>query len=273
MIDVPCVARMARNHGWNFKTRFTMSLSVATIKICSSFIPQGPEKKIQIAKACHLAIFLTAFFRFRPNAKGRGAIGALPGFGNGTRIVALNIVNLLHTQIIASATNSALSAYALRHSVGLGLYRARNHIENGSGTLLKFESRYFIATAVHCIKWLDLANIRIAYCESKYSDRFTLVRKGTLGGEKGDRHDVGYLELDKRVVHYTLAEFLTLDQVTPEHDAVESLVFLFGFPSEIVPKNEVTKQRRFRLRYLGLQTLMAKPDSIPPSSTRILISC
>jgi hypothetical protein len=207
--------------------------------------------------------FSDRLFRFRPNAKAETRYRALPGFGNGTRIVALNIVKPLHTQILASATNSALSAFALRHSVGLGLYRGRNHIENGSGTLFKFGSRYFIATAAHCIKRLDLSNIRIAYCESKYSDRFTLVRKGTLGGEKGDPYDVGYLELDKRVVDCTPAEFLTLDQVTLEHDPVESLVFLFGFPSEIVPKDEVTKQRRFRLRYLGLQTLMAKPDSLP----------
>ena len=44
---------------------------------------------------------------------------------------------------------------------------------------------------------------------------------------------------------------------------MESLAFLFGFPSEMVPKDEVIKHRRFRLRYLGLQTVIAKPDSLP----------
>lgn len=187
----------------------------------------------------------------------------MPGFRNGTRIVALNMENSLDTEILASATNSALSHFVFRHSVGLGLYRSRNYIENGSGTLFKIGSRYFIATAAHCIKRLDLANIRIAYCETKYSDQFTLAKKGTLGGDTGDPYDVGYLELDRRVVERTPAEFLTLDQVALEHDPVESLVFLFGFPSEIVPKDEAIKQRRFRLRYLGLLTLMAKPDLLP----------
>lgn len=186
----------------------------------------------------------------------------MPGFKNATRIVALSMENHLDTEILASATNSALSDFALRHSVGLGLYRRRNDIENGSGTLFKIGSRYFIATAAHCIKKLDLASIRIAYRESRYSDRFTLAKKGTLGGEKGNPYDVGYLELDRRVVERTPAEFLTLDQVALEHDR-ESLVFLFGFPSEIVSKDEAIKQRQFRLRYLGLLTFMAKPDSLP----------
>jgi hypothetical protein len=175
--------------------------------------------------------------------------------------------NPSHTEksqaILASATNSALSNFALRHSVGLGLYRDRNYIENASGTLFKIESHYFIATAAHCIKRLDLASIRVAYSESKYSDQFTLAKKGTLGGEKNDPYDVGYLELDRRVVERTPAEFLTLDQIGLDYDLEESLVFLFGFPSEIARKNEAIEQRRFRLRSLGLLTLMSQAESWP----------
>ena len=165
--------------------------------------------------------------------------------------------------VLTSATNSALSNFALRHSVGLGLYRGGNYIENASGTLFKIESHYFIATAAHCIKEVDLANIRVAYREGKYSDQFTLAKKGTLGGAKDDPYDVGYLELDRHVVERTPAEFLTIDQIALDYDPAGSLVFLFGFPSEIVPKDEAIKQRRFRLRSLGLLTLMARGDSVP----------
>jgi hypothetical protein len=175
--------------------------------------------------------------------------------------------NRSHTEksqaILQSATNSALSNFALRHSVGLGLYRGRNYIENGSGTLFKIESRYFIATAAHCIKGLDLENIRVAYMESKHSAQFILAKKGTLGGERNDPYDVGYLELDSRVAGQTPAEFLTLDQIAFDYDRPDSLVFLFGFPSQIVPKDEATKQRRFGLRSLGLLTLLSKADSAP----------
>lgn len=164
--------------------------------------------------------------------------------------------------ILPSATNTVLSNFALRHSVGLGLYSGRNHVENASGTLLKIGSHYFIATAAHCIRNRHLADIRVAYGQKDYSDQFTLNRKGSLGGAKDDPYDVGYLEVDKSVVENTPAEFLTLDHVAIEYDSAEVLAFLFGFPSELVPKDEAL-ERRFRLRSLGLLTLVAQVDSIP----------
>lgn len=164
---------------------------------------------------------------------------------------------------LASATNSALSNFALRHSVGLGLYRAKNYIENGSGTLFEIESHYFIATAAHCIRKLDLDQIRVAYRETKYSDQFILVKKGALGGTGGDPYDVGYLELDRSVIGDTSAEFLTIDQIALDYDPTQSLVFLFGFPSELVPKDEAIEQRRFRLRSLGLLTVVSIGNTVP----------
>jgi hypothetical protein len=101
--------------------------------------------------------------------------------------------------------------------------------------------------------------------ENKYSDQFVLVKKGTLGGTKGDPYDVGYLELDGIVVDRTPAEFLTIDQIALDYDSSESLVFLFGFPTELVPNDEATEQRRFRLKSLGLLTIRDEAESTPGS--------
>ena len=164
--------------------------------------------------------------------------------------------------ILASTTNSALSNFALRHSVGLGLYSGGGRVENASGTLLKIGFHYLIATAAHCIRDIDLTSIRVAYREKNFSDQFTLTRKGALGGAKGDHFDIGYLEVDKSIVEHTPAEFLTLDHIAFGYNPVEALAFLFGFPSKLVPKEEAL-ERRFRLRSLGLLTVVAKGDSIP----------
>ncbi len=163
--------------------------------------------------------------------------------------------------IQVNETNRALSSFALRHSVGLGLYSGE-YPEIASGTLLRLGSRYFIATAAHCIRKSDLAKVRVAYREKDYSTHFTLVRKGTLGGTAGDPSDVGYIEVDKSVVERTPAEFLTLDHIAVKYDAGDSLAFLFGFPAELVPKDEAL-ERRFRFSSLGLLTIMATTDSIP----------
>lgn len=164
--------------------------------------------------------------------------------------------------IQVSATNTALSDFALRHSVGLGLYSRGDYPHSASGTLLKIDSHYFIATAAHCIRGVDLADIRVAYREKNYSAQFRLIGKGTLGGARGDPFDVGYLEVDKSVAEHTPAEFLTLNHVAIEYDPAESLAFLFGFPTELIPKGEARK-RRFRLKSLGLLTLLATDESIP----------
>ena len=164
--------------------------------------------------------------------------------------------------IQASATNTALSDFALRHSVGLGLYSRGDNPRSASGTLLKIDSHYFIATAAHCIRGIDLADIRVAYREKDYSAQFRLIGKGTLGGARGDPFDVGYLEVDKGVAEHTPAEFLTLNHVAVEYDPAESLAFLFGFPTELIPKGEA-RERRFRLKSLGLLTLLARDEFIP----------
>jgi len=163
---------------------------------------------------------------------------------------------------LASATTAALSQFALRHSVGLGLYRDPRHIENGSGTLVKIHARYFIVTVAHCIESFGLKQIRVAYMENKYSDQFVLLKKGTLGGTKGDTYDVGYLELNRMVVDHTPAEFLTTDQIALDYNPSKSLVFLFGFPTSLVPKNEATEQRKFRLKSLGLLTMTDEAESL-----------
>lgn len=164
--------------------------------------------------------------------------------------------------IIASETNTALSDFALRHSVGLGLYSGEDYPEVASGTLLRIGSRYFVATAAHCLRRPDLEDIRIAYREKDFSTRFTLVRKGILGGTESDSIDVGYLEIDKSVLEYVPAAFLTLDHIAVEYDSTESIAFLFGFPAEFVPKDEALK-RRFRFRSLGFITLEATADTTP----------
>jgi len=164
---------------------------------------------------------------------------------------------------MVSATNSALCNFALLHSVGLGLYPRRNHVENGSGTLFKVGGHYFIATAAHCVRDLNLDQIRVAYRDSKHSDNFALRKKGSTGGTKGDPCDVAYLELDGSALEPMPAQFLTLDQIALEYNVTESMGFLFGFPSELVPKDAALK-RQFRLRSLGLLTLLVKEgDPVP----------
>ncbi len=167
-------------------------------------------------------------------------------------------MELPYTQ--ADNVNSPLYEFALRHSVGLGLYRNKNHIENGSGTLFRIESRYFIATAAHCVQDLSLDKIRVAYRENKYSDKFALLRKGSIGGTNMDRRDVAYLELGRSTADNTPAEFLAIDQIELEYKATDSMGFLFGFPSELVPK-DAALERRFRLRALGLWTLLVNEDN------------
>lgn len=89
-----------------------------------------------------------------------------------------------------------------------------------------------------------------------------MVKKGAIGGTEGDPYDVGYLELERSVTVCTSAEFLTIDQIALDYDPTESALFLFGFPSELIPKNEA-KQRRFRLRSLGLLTVAGTGNTVP----------
>jgi hypothetical protein len=164
--------------------------------------------------------------------------------------------------ILASKTNSALSHFALRHSVGLGLYSGKKYPDIASATLLMVGSHLFAATAAHCIRETHLTKIRVAYRELDHSAHFRFIRKGMLGGSTDNPLDVGYLEIDPSVTEEVPVEFLKLDNLALEHQAEGSLAFLFGFPAELVPLDEA-QERTFRFRSLGLLTLVATDDSIP----------
>jgi hypothetical protein len=164
--------------------------------------------------------------------------------------------------ILLAKTNSALSDFALRHSVGLALYSAKKYPNVASATLLMVGSHLFAATAAHCIKETDLPKIRVAYKQLGDSAHFTLIRKGMLGGLSDDPLDVGYLEIDRSVTEEVPVEFLTLDNLALEYQPEGSLAFLFGFPAALVPPDEA-QRRTFRFRSLGLLTLIATDYGIP----------
>ena len=158
------------------------------------------------------------------------------------------------TRLLVINTKKLLARFALRHSVGLALYRNQNP-NAGSGTLLKISNKYFIITAAHCISNLDLKDIKIAYREKSLSERFEIIKMGYKGGSDNDPSDIAYLEIKEPDPKGLPAEFLTLGNLRTNPFYKEKLGYLFGFPSQLIPIEEVF-EGTFRFRSLGLLTII-----------------
>lgn len=165
-------------------------------------------------------------------------------------------------EILTSQMNSAFANFLFRRSVGLLLYFKNNQIKTGSGSLVNIGSNYFIFTAAHNILNRDIKDIKIAYRSPEYSSKFQLINMGLIGGGKDDIIDVGYIEIDKSIIDEIGIEFLTVQNISCEYNVVNKLIFLFGFPSEIIPKEDALK-RFFRFKYLSFVTIPLENNKIP----------
>jgi len=135
----------------------------------------------------------------------------------------------------------------------------------GSGTCIQIASRYFIATAAHVIKGLELEQIFLVpgTLAPRPKDWMPLLGRGGRGGELEHPIDVAWLEVAPAALPILQKKFLPLDRLAPGiyHDQ-DDLVLFVGFPVARVPQAQL-KDRGLRVQPVSYLTETWSPEKWP----------
>ena len=143
---------------------------------------------------------------------------------------------------------NTITAYTHDRTVAIIGMKEGNPRENGSGICIKYEDRYFIATAAHVLAPYKLNEIILVHTPEpkKQTKEFPLLNYGWEGGGKKDALDIGWIEISGKIVELLGKQFLTVDDVKPGVNFVESqYVMLHGFPTVLKEMEIFSKQSGF----------------------------
>lgn len=104
-----------------------------------------------------------------------------------------------------------------------------NPLEQGSGTCIRIDGRFFVATAAHVVP--NFPSTRYAVLTPSTTDWvLRVLRGGRRGGGVRDELDVAWLELAPRAAAAAGRHFLDLSRLAPYRDGAEEDLCVYGAP-------------------------------------------
>jgi hypothetical protein len=137
----------------------------------------------------------------------------------------------------------------------------------GSGTCIRIDDRYFIATCAHVIAPYETRNLRLIHSLEPSVTEFNILRTGLRGGVAGDI-DVAWLELDPRDLATLGKQFIDHRRVRPHTPHLpDDLAVLFGFPGKLLSPEKTPDGELIGLgaRPIAYHTGTLAPDQYPNS--------
>lgn len=153
-------------------------------------------------------------------------------------------------QLLFMKSNEALIRHLEKRTVAIVSFDGDTPSEIGSGTCIKIEGRYLVATAAHVISKVSVGDIVLVPTggPNPVSHRPRVIGRGTSGGELNDDVDVGWLEIHPDDVQMLRKDFDPPDRIVSGIQHLpDDLALLCGYPGELIPKDLLER------KFLGVQ--------------------
>jgi len=160
----------------------------------------------------------------------------------------MNFKNLTDNEV------NALAPHTFKYSVPIMQYYSRDNNYVSSGTLIKIDSRFFIATAGHNLAGVPDNCLFYVHSKEMVYEQLPFIKRKPLANDSEPELDVGYIEIPSDIANsINEKEFLPLNRIRPFIAGWPTRVFLTGFPSAMAPIDLALKNK-FILSAIGYLT-------------------